>query len=63
MNREDIVLSEMSDAQKNKCMMSPSMLVPTVVKVQVERRIQAARDWERQDEELMFKADCFSLGR
>ena len=61
MNLEDIMLSEISDTQKNKCVMIPPILVPMVVKIQTEGRMQAARDWERWDEEFMFKADCFSL--
>ena len=42
------------------CDDSPT-LVPMVVKIQTERRMQAAKDWERWDEEFMFKADCCSL--
>ena len=55
------MLSEISDTQKNKCVMIPPILVPMVVKIQTEGRMQAARDWERWNEEFMFKADCFSL--
>ena len=62
-NLEDIMLSEISNTQKNKCVMIPLILVPMVVKIQIEGRIQAAKGWEREDEEFMFKVDCFSLER
>ena len=57
------MLSEISNTQKNKCVMIPLILVPMVVKIQIEGRIQAAKGWEREDEEFMFKVDCFSLER